>query len=169
MANGSCGREADTIRAARGERPGPDVDLELAAHLAGCPGCAEIAWMAEALRAERDAACVEAHPPSAGAVWWRAQRRAREEAARRAARPIALVHAIALGCTAAAAVAFLGFGLGNFGSLFSEWAAAISWPALPAASTAVAALANLPLGLVLALTAALVLAPVAVYLAVSEK
>lgn len=167
MVTGSCSRESDTIRAAWGERPGAEVDPELAAHIRECPACAEVAWLAETFRAERDAARAEARPPSAGIVWWRAQRRAREEAARRAARPIALIHAIALGCTAAAALAVLSAGvspvtgwLTTLGPLFSEGAGTLG--GFPRVAT-------LSLGALLLLAPALVLAPIALYLAFSEK
>ncbi len=181
MANEPCPREPETIRMAwsddgprvnldaRGEAsPGTWVDADLAAHLADCESCAAIAGLARALREDRDAACAAAHPPSSGAVWWRAQRRAREEAARQAARPIAIVHGIALGCAGAAVFAILGLGLGGFWAYLSAWLDALSWPALPAAS-AFDAVSGVPIGVLFVLAATLLLAPVAIYLALSSK
>src|SRR5262245_8018979 len=66
--------------------------------------------VSQLLRDDYRAACVEAHPPAAGVVWWRAERRRRDEAARIAARPITVVHALASACAigfAAALVQFL--------------------------------------------------------------
>lgn len=146
----------------------PTLNAELAAHIAGCEHCAAIVALAGALREDRQAACGAAHPPSAGLVWWRAHRRAREEAARRAARPISFVHGIALGCAAAAAVAIVGLVLGDVRTYLSEWVATFSWPALPTA-TAVHVISSLPLGAALVLAASLLLAPVAIYLALSEE
>ena len=113
MLRDGCPREAETIRAAWSDAPSAAGDTrranrqlgdpDLLAHIAECQTCSEIAVLAAALRQERSEAYAQARPPAAGAVWWRAERRAREEAARKAATPISLVHAVALGCVAAAA------------------------------------------------------------------
>lgn len=164
MASRPCGREAETVAAAWTGAFDPD----LAAHLGQCEDCGEIAVLAQALRDDRNAACSAARPPAAGAVWWRAQRRAREEAARQAARPIAFVHGIALGCGAAAVVAILGLAFGGLRAFLPSWPA-FPWPALRLPSgSAVAALGALPTGVILVLAATLLLAPVAVYLALAE-
>jgi hypothetical protein len=143
------------------------VSPDLAAHLVTCGACAEVARLAATMRDVRDAACAQAHPPSAGIVWWRAQRKAREDAARKAARPISFVHAIALGCAAAAVVALLGLGLAGVRSSLASFLGPLSWPALPATG-ALEVAATLPLGLLLAAAGVLLLAPVAIYLAFSE-
>jgi hypothetical protein len=165
MATRHCSREDETIRAAWGD--GRFEDARLAAHLAECPGCAEIADLARQFREERAMAMTAAAPPSAGVVWWRAQRRAREEAARKAARPITVVHGIALGSGAAAAVATWAFGVSTVGGALSapwQFLSGFELPALPSP----AILGTLPLGLAIGLGALLLLAPVAIYLAVSD-
>jgi predicted anti-sigma-YlaC factor YlaD len=159
-----CPREAETIRAAWAEG---DARALPQAHLAECPGCREIAELAQAFRDDREAACSAAHPPSAGLVWWRAERRAREEAARKAARPISVVHGIALGCATAALVAILGLALSGGQAGLSGWWPAVAWPSF-SASAALRALSGLPLGLLLMMAPTLVLAPLALYLALSE-
>lgn len=169
MRPGDCAREAETIRAAWDQAAGGEIEGDLAAHLASCPSCTEIALLARALREDRQAAAAEAAPPSSAVVWWRAQRRAREEAARRAERPIALIHAISLGCAAAAAAGLLSLGsaplrawlsspgLGDAAWRMLLWRAGESWMiAWPAAA-------------MLVLATSLILAPVAIYLALSEK
>lgn len=60
------------------------------AHVAGCASCSDLVLVAGSLRLEREAAAAEAKPPSAALVWWKAQLRARQEAAQRAVRPIAI-------------------------------------------------------------------------------
>ncbi len=60
-------------------------------HAATCASCSDLALVADALAQERAAAVAEARPPSASLVWWKAQLRARREAAERAVRPVALV------------------------------------------------------------------------------
>lgn len=52
----------------------------------------------EAMAAETSAAHREAAPPSSAIVWWRAQMRARQEAARTVERPLTIVHALAIAC-----------------------------------------------------------------------
>ncbi len=173
MANEHCPREAETTRMAwsdDGHRANLDAqEADLADHLADCESCAAIASLARALREDRDAACAAAHPPSSGAVWWRAQRRARQEAARRAVGPISFVHGIALGCAGAAVVAILGLvGLAGVRAYLLTWRDAFSWPALPAAS-AFDAVSGVPIGIVFVLAVTLLLAPVALYLAFSSR
>ena len=53
------------------------------------------AIVADAIAAEASVARSEAAPPSSAIVWWRAQMRARQEAAAAADRPITSVHALA--------------------------------------------------------------------------
>ena len=63
------------------------------------PTDAEIeAIVADAIAAEASLARSEAQPPSSAIVWWRAQMRARQEAAQMAERPLTIVHAIAIAC-----------------------------------------------------------------------
>lgn len=54
------------------------------------------AIVAEAIAAEASAARREASPPSSAIVWWRAQMRARQEAARTVERPLTIVHSLAI-------------------------------------------------------------------------
>ena len=54
------------------------------------------AIVAEAIAAEAAMARTEAAPPSSAIVWWRAQMRARQEAAQSPRRPITIVHGLAI-------------------------------------------------------------------------
>jgi hypothetical protein len=73
------------------------------------PTDAEIeAIVAEAIAAEAARARAEATPPSGAIVWWRAQVRARQEAARAADRPITIVHGLAIACAAGLALSLIG-------------------------------------------------------------
>lgn len=63
------------------------------------PTDAEVeAIVAQAIAAEASVARREAAPPSSGVVWWRAQMRARQEAARAVERPLTIVHGVAIAC-----------------------------------------------------------------------
>ena len=66
------------------------------------------AIVAEAIAAEASVARTEAAPPSAAVVWWRAQMRARREAAQLADKPIAIVHALAIACGGGLTLALIG-------------------------------------------------------------
>jgi hypothetical protein len=73
------------------------------------PTDAEIeAIVAAAITAEAALARHEASPPSSGIVWWRAQMRARQEAAQAAERPITIVHGLAIACGAGLALSLVG-------------------------------------------------------------
>ena len=50
----------------------------------------------------------ESAPPSSAIVWWRAQMRARQEAARVAEQPLTFVHALAIACAAGLLVGLIG-------------------------------------------------------------
>ena len=111
--------------------------------------------------------------PSAAHMWWRLQLRARQDAARAALRPIAVVQGLLAVGIAGLAVAAIGFGWAT-----GSWA---GWPLSnpasvlgPAASDLLDAVLSFPgatsqTTLVCgAIAAGLVLMPVAVYLALSE-
>jgi hypothetical protein len=66
------------------------------------------AIVAEAIAAEAALAHREATPPSSAIVWWRAQLRARQEAAQTAGRPITVVHGLAIACAAGLALSLIG-------------------------------------------------------------
>jgi hypothetical protein len=78
---------------------------ELAAHVAACATCRDVAEVARALHDDRDAAMRDAHPPTAGIIWWRATIRARAEAAHTAMQPITVLQGIAGACVAGATAA----------------------------------------------------------------
>jgi hypothetical protein len=66
------------------------------------------AMVADAIAAEASVARREALPPSSAVVWWRAQMRARQEAARAVERPLTVVHMLAIACAAGLLVSVVG-------------------------------------------------------------
>ena len=100
-----CSREADVLEAIAFGRLSDATEPELAAHVAGCPVCRDLADVARALHADREAALRDAHPPTAGMVWWRATIRARAEAAQTAMQPMTVLQGIAGACVAGATAA----------------------------------------------------------------
>ena len=159
-----CVREADVLDAVAAQRWPDRVDPELRAHVAACPCCAEVGDIAAAFATDREAPWSEARLfPSAEVVWFRAQARARADAARAAARPIAIMQALGFACAAGIISALIG--------AIAVWV----WARADSLFT-FRGLEPIPLdamglairGTLLAIGLWLVLAPVAVYLVASD-
>jgi hypothetical protein len=119
-----CPREQDVLDAiAAGRWPGR-ADAELAAHVEGCCVCRDVALVAAVIGAEQESAWQHAQVPSSAHVWWRAQMRARREAARAAARPITVAQGIAGASAAGLAAAGIGYLSGT--SLWTQWTTLLS-------------------------------------------
>jgi hypothetical protein len=120
---------------------------------ADCPQCGPLVQLAQQIRDEFAHTARAARVPTAEIVWWRAQMRAREEAARKAARPILFTQALAI-------AALIGLLVSVAGRL-----------TLPAFSFMLPSLsAGLPLlYIVIAATFCLVVAPLAVYVALARE
>ena len=117
-----------------------------------CPRCGPLVALATRVRAEFEHTRMEARVPTPEIVWWRAQMRARDEAARRAARPILFTQALAI-------AALLG--------LLISLAGRVTLPSVSLTDMAVSA--GLPLVRVAVLAACgLVVAPIALYFALAR-
>ncbi len=163
-----CEFEAETLAAVRQGRWPGRADADLRAHVAGCGTCSDVVAVAGAFEEARGELCAQAAIPDSARMWWRAQLRARREAAEAAGRPITAAQAIALACAA-----------GLFGACFGavstwfqsglRWVVAgidaVDFPALLAAATALLAEHA---ALVLGMAAVLLLLPAAVYLAIGK-
>ena len=73
-----------------------------------CPLCGPLVALAEQIRREFEHTHTHARVPTPEIVWWRAQMRAREEAARTAARPIVFTQALAVAALMGLLVSVLG-------------------------------------------------------------
>ena len=92
------------------------------------------AIVAEAMASEASLAAAEAQPPSSAIVWWRAQMRARREAAELAERPITIVHALSIAAGVGLMLSVIGYAVaGVKGSL--SWVARV-WESTSTAVTA---------------------------------
>ena len=156
-----CVREAEVIDAVTTGR----WEEDLRAHAARCRVCADLAAVTAALQAEHAQTWQAARVPAAGLVWWLMELRARQEAARTAARPIAMAQAFAAACGLVLAFALLGSA--------APWLE--RWVVVPSVLTAIAsfAVASVPpvmlLPIVLACVASAILAPLALYLVFSDE
>jgi hypothetical protein len=103
-----CEFEPEVLAAVLEARWPERADAELREHAAACAICAEVAAVGAALDADREALRAEAVLPEGGLVWWRAQLRARREAAKVAGRPITAAQVLALASAAGLAGACFG-------------------------------------------------------------
>jgi hypothetical protein len=86
----------------------PDAgDATLRRHVEGCSVCSETVQVAGLLQEANSVLLADVKLPDAGLVWWKAQLRARREAAELATRPIALAEKFALACGVAVLLAFI--------------------------------------------------------------
>ena len=101
MSRHLCPREQEVVDAMLPQGRLPEAS-ELQQHVAACESCRELHEVMAMLRPDH-ALSEEVSLPSAGQIWWRAAVRARMEAARTAARPVAW----AQGATAASLLGIL--------------------------------------------------------------
>src|SRR3954462_6444598 len=166
---GECDREQDVLDALAAGRWRERCDDDLRAHVSSCGVCTDLSHVAAALLHDRDMARSHARVPPAGVVWWRAQLRAREDAARAAGRPVAFVQGVAASVSLWLIVALFRALPDGY---VSEWRASLmsSLPALPFTMADVARIAEaVPVVLVVLIVAWLVLAPVAIYFAAADE
>ena len=153
-----CARESDVLDALRSARWPHRVNRELVEHVAACAICTDLVAVAAAMRDDHDVMWQQANIPSSGQVWWRAETQARQEAIREASRPIAIAQGVAallaLGLTATAGW-FARPSIYSRVSSFITQAATLGSP--------------LTLPLMVALAVLLVIAPLAVYLVLSDE
>jgi hypothetical protein len=169
VADHVCIHEHDIVAAVLGRRWDGASD-ELKEHAAECECCGEVVVVASLLASEQERLRYEARVPAAGQVWWRAAVRARLEAAHAAARPMTWWHGVAGACALGLAFA----------------AMSVAWPSLRGAgawlfmqvlgtdsrlsdmATLVTAMLQKSLPLAFVMAACIVLAPVALYFALSS-
>ncbi len=82
-------------------------DATMRSHVESCAVCSEVVMVSRLLQEENAALLADVKLPDAGLVWWKAQLRARREAAELATRPIALAERFGLACGLAVLLAFM--------------------------------------------------------------
>jgi hypothetical protein len=162
-----CIREQDVLDALSASRWPGRVDEELRTHVTGCAVCRALAAVVQPLLAARDDSSVDIRVPASGTVWWRAQIRAKQEAALKVGQPISIAQVLAAVVALVLAVAVY--------SVFSE--SLDAWWARTAGIVSVEVPSLFPelntdspwrWIIVLVVAAWLVLTPVAIYFAFSE-
>jgi hypothetical protein len=165
-----CPHESDVLTAVYTRRWPDRADETLRAHVATCQTCADLATVSFAFEDETDGSRGRTTVPDAGLVWWRAQLRARQDAARAAVRPITVAQLVAvavavgvLGAIFGATATWFQQGLRTLGGLMTSIA---SWtlPELPQLSLSLTS----QLTLIAGLTLALIITPIVVYYTVKD-
>lgn len=137
MARLDCPHEVDVLTmVSTGQWP-ERAPADLRAHVVTCAVCADLASVARAIDDER-AAPIAPRLPSSGTVWWRAQLRARQDAAREVGRPITVAQAVLLAVAGGVAGAVFGASADWFQRalhrgwrLVTDAASAVHLPSLP--------------------------------------
>ena len=164
-----CPFEQELLDAVAARRWPDRAEPALQQHVASCTLCADVAEIAGAFFEDRDCARAEAVVPPASAIWWRAQIRAREEAARVALRPLLVIQVLATICAAVGAIALAPAASTGIRAALAA-IGATEWLALPR-DVSFTWLVGAAFDTTLPLIAAgvwVVLAPVVVYLARDE-
>ena len=110
----TCEFEDDVLMYVHTGRWPDRVPAEIVEHTAACDVCADLAAVAQAMDVERAIEPEAAAVPTAGAMWWKAQLRARQEAATAVGRPITAVQAALLAVCGGVAGAVFGATTGWF-------------------------------------------------------
>jgi hypothetical protein len=169
-----CPRERELLATIVGGRWPAGADPDLVAHATVCRGCAALAELASTLVLERDTASSQACILPSAVVWWRAQLRARQEATRKAARPINAAIGLAFASIAGLAAAVMPLAGGSLRECLAWFGTAmpsVHLPAIPLAtglsSTWSLLSGPVPLALLAAASIWLIAAPFALYWAFS--
>jgi hypothetical protein len=162
-----CSREQDVLDALTTGQWPQRAKADLLQHVASCATCADLVLIVRPILEDRDVVPDAAHIPSSGAMWWRAQMRARRETAREAARPITVaqvVGSLAAICLTVALAALLSPWVRSWMAGLSG-ADALELPRLNVSATLLSQGWWLPL---LAIGIWVLIAPVAIYFVVRE-
>ena len=164
-----CPREADVLDALASARWPNRADKELVQHVSSCEICQDVITVASAIRADHDVAYREANVPSSGQMWWRAEMRARQDAVREASRPVAVAQGVAVVLALVVGIAAAWFAWPSVHDLLSTSTAATSASAGTSATQPAIFASPMVLPLAVAMGALLVIAPLALYVVLSEK
>lgn len=166
-----CPCEQEVLAAVLGGRWPDGCDEELRMHVNRCAICGDVATVAALLQDDHQASRRDVHVPAAGQVWWRAAVRARLEASQSAARPITWLHGLTGASTAGLAFAVMGIAWPSIREGFS-WAGGHISRLDPEAVQVAGYFADVvqrSLPVAVGIAACLVLAPIALYFALSDE
>ena len=166
----ACPRELEIV-ASIVDRGSMSVDDEsLRAHVDQCDTCREVAMLTRLMTSDHESARRLVRVPAAGQVWWRAAGRARLEAVHAAARPLTWSQGVAAACALGLTIALIGLVWSSLRD-GASWAIGYVLQAVPFGDAPSLLGGTWRTGLMAMLVAAacLVVAPVAVYFALSDE
>jgi hypothetical protein len=164
-----CEFEAEILASVLQGRWPEGIEAHLRAHVAGCAICPEVVTIAGEIHNSREELRQRAVLPEAGAVWWRAQLRARREAAEVAARPMTVAQVTAFACAVGLLGACFGATSTWFQSVLGKITSGLANLKLETHLAAALALLADHAGLVFAMVAVLLLVPAAACLAILRE
>jgi hypothetical protein len=162
-----CSREQDVIDALSSGRWPERVAADLKQHVASCQICEDMIAVMGPILADRDSFSNDARIPSSAVMWWRAQMRVRQEAAREVARPITIAQIVGAVCAIAVAATLAA----SFSPVLREWVYGIAGNFTADGARMSLQVALLSHGWLMPVVIAcvwLVLTPLAIYFAVAE-
>jgi hypothetical protein len=166
-----CPHEQDVLNAIQASRWPDRAEAALTAHVAECAVCRDVATVAPMVIGATDG-FAGIHVPEAGAVWLRAQWRARAEAERVATHPITAAQAAAIGCVAAVSGALFGSSSAWLQTVVSRLGGVVgnigTWLPTTVSPDAVVGLLAAHATLAAGAAIAVLLAPVAAYVVTRE-
>ena len=164
-----CPKEQDVVNAVLGGTWPDRCDDSLVSHAAHCVTCAEVAHVSMLLQEDVDHARIDVIVPAAGQIWWRAAVRARLESTHAAARPMSWMHAITGAIVVGALLAAITTAWPMLPGLINA-IRAVSLEVLPSPEVAKAIGGGLTqiAGLAIIAAAIMVIAPLALYFALSD-
>jgi hypothetical protein len=170
MMGTSCPREIEVVASVLDSGRGRVDDESVSAHLECCEACREVAMVTRLMTSDHDHARQVIRVPAAGQVWWRAAVRARLEAVHAAARPLTWSHGVAGACALGLAVALIGLAWPAVRDAVA-WVSTFAFHAAPfhEASTFLGATLRGAVMAMLVAAVCLVIAPVALYFALSDE
>jgi hypothetical protein len=154
-----CEFEAEVLAAVLEARWPERADADLQAHASSCAICSDVAAIGAVLEQDCETLRAEAALPDSGLVWWKAQLRARREAAKVAGRPITAAQVLTLAAAA-------GLGGACFGATSSWFQAALARIAASVQALPVETLLAEHWAVAVAAAAVLLLVPAAVVVAI---
>jgi len=114
MSTPQCANEQAVTELLQSGRWPEACDAALRSHVESCAVCSEVVLVARLLQEANASLLADVKLPDAGLVWWKAQLRARREAAELATRPIALAERFGLACGMAVLLAFIAWKRADF-------------------------------------------------------
>jgi len=165
-----CPREIEVVASVLDSGRGRVDDESVSAHLDCCEACREVAMVTRLMTSDHDHARRVIRVPAAGQVWWRAAVRARLEAVHAAARPLTWSHGIAGACALGLTVALIGLAWPAVREAVA-WASTFAFHAarFDGATTFLGATLRGAVMAMLVAAVCLVIAPVALYFALSDE